>query len=75
VVIDGFQVALAFKYNINSVFGLHDTPMILQAKLFDYRTIAFGKKIQAAMDQFAIKALGNSLGLGKIIDGNKQIVN
>ena len=72
IVIDAFEILLAFEHDIGGIFGLHDRPMISQVEDFDNRTKALGKLIQDAMDQIHLEPIGNLLGFGEIGNTDKQ---
>ena len=72
--VNRLKVIFVLKDNICCIFNLHNAPMIITGKMSDYRTILSGDFIKLAVNFLYIDAICQHLGLAKIVNLGKDII-
>jgi len=73
-VIDRFKITLSLEDDIRGIFDLHQAPVIVVAKVPDDRAVLPDDFIELTMQSFYIDIVRQLLGLVKIVNVHKDIV-
>ena len=73
-IIDRFKITFFLEDYISSVFNLHKAPVIVIYKVPNNRTVLPDDFIQLAMNTFDIDVISKFLGLTKIVNLHKDII-